>query len=302
METPKKKSFNFAPKPSGSFVKSFFGSIAGKVFVGFVVLFFIIIAFSTFHIVKPGEVGVVTKFGAVQDKILPEGLHMINPISTKVVPIDVRIQKIEADATASSKDLQNVTSVVALNYYLDKEKANIIFQELGKNYQVTIIQPAIQESIKSATAAYNAEQLITKRPEVKRDVFNSLKERLEKNNIIVTDFSIVDFNFSEEFNKAIERKQVAEQLALTAVNDLRRIQTEAEQARTKAAGEAQANLELARAQAEAQRLLSESVNEEILQLEAIKKWDGALPVVTGEGGGGAFFDVSNLVKQKSKGR
>lgn len=284
---------------SGSFFKTFFGSIVGKVFIGFLALFIIILSFSTFHMVDSGEVGVVTKFGAVQNEILPEGLHIINPVSTKVIPIDTRIQKIEAEATASSKDLQNVTSVVALNFYLDKEQANTIFQELGINYHKTIIQPAIQESIKSAAAAYNAEQLITKRPDVKRDVFNSLRRRLEKNNIIVTDFSIVDFNFSEEFNKAIERKQVAEQLALTAKNDLRRIQTEAEQAKTKAMGEAQANLELAKAQAESQLLLAESLNKEILQLEAIRKWDGALPVVSGEGAGEqGFFDISSLMKAK----
>lgn len=281
-----------------SFIKTFFGSIVGKIFIGFSALLIILLSFSTFHVVESGEVGVVTKFGAVQPDILSEGLYMINPISTKVIPIDVRIQKIEADATASSKDLQNVTSVVALNFKLDKTKAHIIFQSLGLDYHQTIIQPAIQESIKSATADYTAEQLITKRPEVKRDVFNSLKQRLEKNNILVTDFSIVDFNFTAEFNKAIERKQIAEQLALTAVNDLNRIKTEAEQARAKAEGEALANLELARAQAEAQELLAKSINEEILQLEAIKKWDGTMPMVMGEGNGQAFFDISNAVKKK----
>lgn len=295
MNKPEKKSFN---STSPSFIKAFMNGIAGKVVIGFVILFLIIMSFSSYHIVESGQVGVVTKFGAVQGEILPEGLHPINPISTKVIPIDVRVQKIEAEATASSKDLQNVTSVVALNFYLDKEKADVIFQSLGLNYHQTIIQPAIQESIKSATADYTAEQLITKRPEVKRDVFNSLKQRLEKNNIIVTDFSIVDFNFTTEFNKAIERKQIAEQLALTAKNDLQRIQTEAEQAKAKATGEAQANLELAKAQAEAQRLLAESINDEILQLEAIKKWDGTMPMVMGEGNGQAFFDISNAVKKK----
>ncbi len=289
MNSPQKSS------PAASFSKGTVSKILG----GFAVLTFVIILFSAFYSVGSGKVGVVTKFGAVQDKILPEGLHMINPISTKVVPINVRIQKIESGTIASSKDLQNVTTIIALNFYLDKEKANIIYQELGLNYHQSIIEPAIQESIKAATAAYNAEQLITRRPEVKRDVYNSLKQRLEKNHIIVTDFSIVDFKFSEEFNKAIERKQVAEQLALTAKNDLVRIQTEAEQARTKAAGEAQANLELARAQAESQRLLAASVNAQILQLEAIKKWDGTMPLVMGEGGS-AIVDMSAILQQRKK--
>ena len=279
--------------------KGFFNNTWGKVTAissGILVVFLMI---STFHIVNPGNVGVITKFGAVQGEILAEGIHLINPISTNVIPINVRVQKIEADATASSKDLQNVTSKVALNFYLSKEKANTIFQELGLEYRITIIEPAIQESIKSATAAYTAEELITKRPEVKKDVFESIRDRLEKNNIIVTDFSIIDFNFTDEFNKAIEKKQIAEQLALTAKNDLNRIQTEAQQALAKAEGEANANLAKAKAQAESQRLLSESVNEEILELQAIEKWDGTLPMVLGEGNGNAFFDIVGAMNKKN---
>lgn len=294
MDTEKKTSVG-AQKFS---LKTFFKSTPGKILVGLAVVLLVVFSFSAFYVVESGKVGVITKFGAVQDEILPEGLHMINPVSTKIIPIDVRIQKIEASATASSKDLQNVTSVVALNFYLSKSKANIIFQELGLNYRQTIIEPSIQESIKSASADYTAEQLITERPKVKADVLNTLKARLEKSNIVVTDFSIVDFNFTEEFNKAIERKQIAEQLALTAKNDLSRIQTEAEQARAKALGEAQANLELAKAQAQAQKLLAASINAQILELETIKKWDGVMPVVVGEGSGQSFIDITQKIAKR----
>ncbi|UZR93909.1 prohibitin family protein [Chondrinema litorale] len=288
-------------KKMPSFPKKFFGNTFGKITAISSAVLIVFLLFSTFYIVNPGNVGVITKFGAVQGDILSEGIHLINPVSTKIIPINVRVQKIEADATASSKDLQNVTSKVALNFFLSKEKANTIFQELGLDYRVTIIEPAIQESIKSATAAYTAEELITKRPDVKQDVFASIKDRLEKNNIIVTDFSIIDFNFTEEFNKAIEKKQIAEQLALTAKNDLNRIQTEAQQALAKAEGEANANLAIAKAQAESQRLLKESVNNDILELQAIEKWDGTLPMVIGEGNGNAFFDIVGAMnKNKAK--
>lgn len=245
----------------------------------------VLIFFSiTFVIVRPGTIGVVTHFGAVQKTTLPEGIHLVTPFRTKVISLNVRIQKVEADATASSKDLQNVTSKVALNFYLSKEKASAIFQELGPNYNQSIIQPTIQESIKSATAKYTAEELITKRAKVKEDVYQYIKKRLGLNNIIVTDFSIVDFSFSTEFNRAIERKEVAKQKALTARNDLERIRTEAEQARVHAKG-----------QADAQKLLQETLGEKVLQLKAIQKWNGVLPVVSGDGSN-AFLDVSRMMK------
>ena len=273
-------------------------SNGGKVVLGVITLLLLFSAFSVVKTVPAGHVGVITHFGKVQNEILGEGIHSVLPFRTRIVKLNVRIQKIEADATASSKDLQTVTSKVALNFFLSKEKANVIYQDLGMDYQHTIIQPTIQESIKSATARYNAEQLITSRPKVKEDVYNYIKKRLAKSNIIVTDFSIVDFKFSPKFNEAIEKKQIAEQRALTAKNDLSRIKTEAEQAREKAKGEAEAQLELAKAQAKAQELLRQSVNGEIIQLKAIEKWNGILPVSMGEKGSGGFFDITTVGKKR----
>lgn len=267
-------------------------SIAPKtVFLGIGTLTVIIVAlvflFRTFVVVESGQVGVVANFGAVQDILLPEGMHAVNPFVSTVIQLDVRIQKMEASASASSKDLQPVTSKVALNFFLSKEKANIIYRDLGLDYQRTIIEPVIQESIKSAAARYTAEELITKRPAVKEDVYEYIKKRLAQNNIIVTDFSIVDFNFSPEFNSAIELKQIAEQKALTALNDLERIKTEGEQERVRA-----------QAQSDAQRLLQLSLDDELLKLRAIEKWDGKLPVVSGEGG--TFVDIADILKSKKK--
>ena len=239
----------------------------------------VIMGSCSFVVVHPGTVGVVTDFGAVQDEILPEGLHLVIPVRTVVVPVNVRVQKIEDQASASSKDLQIVTSTVALNYYLDKSSANVVYQELGPAYPSTIIAPAIQESVKSSTARFTAEELITRRPEVKESIYTNIKERLVKYHLIVTDFSIVDFKFSPEFNRAIEDKQVAEQRALRARNDLQRIRTEADQARVKAEGDASAQLALARAESEAQKLLRETLTPDLIHLRTIQKWDGALPGV-----------------------
>jgi len=267
--------------------------------IGIVFIMIMALMISAIEIVESGYVGVVTHFGAVQEEVLPEGMHFVVPIQTRVEPINVRIQKIEADAKASSKDLQNVTSKVALNFALDKGKANVIFQELGVNYKQTIIAPTIQESIKSVTAQYTAEELITKRPLVKQDVFEDIKLRLGQNNIVVSDFSIVDFNFSPEFNRAIEAKQIAEQRALTAKNDLARIKTEAEQVKAKAIGEAEAELAKAKAQAEAQELLAKTLTKDILQLKTIEKWDGKTPIALGEGAS-SFLDIAAVAKKGKK--
>src|SRR5210317_1294343 len=119
----------------------------GQVLVWIAIAFLFFLIMDSYHLIHPGTVGVVTHFGAVQEEILPEGLHFITPVKTKVIPIDVRIQLVEDKASASSKDLQIVTSSVALNFYLSKSKANIIFQELGLAYKRTIIGPTIQESL-----------------------------------------------------------------------------------------------------------------------------------------------------------
>jgi regulator of protease activity HflC (stomatin/prohibitin superfamily) len=225
---------------------------------------------------------------------------MITPVRTHIEMMDARVQKVEANASASSNDLQDVTTKVALNFQIDKSKANLVYQNLGQQGQYidNIVKPAIQESIKSTVAKYNAEQLITKRPEVKEMVLKDIKARLGENNLMVTDFSIVDFGFSENFVNAIEEKQIAEQKALRAKNDLERIKTEAEQNKAKADGDAQAILARAKANAEAQKLLRESLSKDVLQLKAIEKWDGIMPVVMGEGSNGAILDLGAVTKAR----
>ena len=232
-------------------------------------------------IVQPGTVGVVTRFGAVQEALFQPGLHFKTPFMTKVIPMDTRVQKVEEEATASSKDLQIVRSQIALNYRIDSAKANTIYSQLGIQYPITIVQPALQESIKATSAKYTAEELITKRAEVAQEMEDDLIGRLQNKDIVPTDLSIIDFNFSDEFNQAIEQKQVAQQAALTAQNELERIKIEAEQVQAEAEGKALAEIARARAEAEAQQMLRETISPELLQLRAIERWDGVLPVYAG---------------------
>lgn len=236
--------------------------------------------------VGAGERGILLRWGAVQGKILGEGLYVRMPIADQVVLMDVKIQKEEVTATAASKDLQTVNSKVALNYHIDPSKVADIYQGIGIDYNFRLIDPALQESVKASTAKYTAEELITKREEVRDEIKAHLVDKLNSRGIIVDDFNIVNFEFSESFNQAIELKVTAEQSALAAKNKLEQIKFEADQQVAEAEGKAQA------LRIEAAALQS---NPQILQLRAIEKWDGQMPSVIGSGAT-PFVDVSKLVK------
>ena len=247
--------------------------------------------FNPFVVVGAGERGVVMNFGAVQDKVLDEGLHLRVPIMQKVMKMDVKVQKSQTDAEAASKDLQDTHSINALNYHISPEQSNHVYQKLGVSFAERIIDPAVQEVVKAVTAKYTAVELITQREKVRSEIKELLKQRLLAYNIIVDDFSIVNFKFSDQFTQAIESKQTAEQLALKAQRDLERIKIEAEQKVTQA-----------KAEAEALRLQKENVTTQLVKLrqieaslKAIDKWDGHMPKVTS--GAVPFIDVRNIEKE-----
>ena len=239
----------------------------------------LVLTLNPFVVIGAGERGVVMNFGAVQKEILNEGLHIRMPIMQKVVIMNVQVQKGEGQGDAASKDLQQVTTNVAINYHLDPLKVAHVYQTIGTFDQVgqRIILPAVSESVKAATAQYTAEELISKRQEVREKIRQLLLIRLAVYGVIVDDFSIVNFAFSREFSNAIESKTTAEQLKLKAERDLERIRIEADQ-----------KILQAQAEAESLRLQKENVTENLIKLRqiemqqrAIEKWDGKLPQVTG---------------------
>lgn len=217
-------------------------------------------------IVSPGHKGVVLNLGAVSEKVLDEGVHFRMPLVQSVIEIDTRVLKEETKAEAASKDLQNISTVIAVNYHLKPDMVNDLYRTIGLNYENVIIDPAIQEVLKGVTAKYTAAELITLREQVSHNIKSALESRLEKYHIVIDDFSIKDFQFSATFAKAIESKQEAEQLALKAERDLQRIKIEAEQ-----------QIATAKAEAETLRLKNGSVTPLMIQLNAIDKWDGKLP-------------------------
>ena len=253
-----------------------------SILLGVVVIVILVVALNGFESVGAGERGVVfSEFGGVLEGVLDEGLRFKIPFVEDIIKMDVTIQKSQTQATASSKDLQMVSSTIALNHHVDPTAANIVYQQTRGAYKSRIIDPAVQESVKAVTAQFTAEELITRRAEVSIEIKNALSERLRVHNIVVDEVSIVDFSFSRVFNDAIEAKQTAEQAALKAERDLDRIKIEAEQKITSA-----------RAEAEGQRLQRETITPALLQLRAIEKWDGHLPQVTS--GGTPFIDLKGM--------
>lgn len=226
-----------------------------------------------FSIVPAGHRGVMTTFGKITETVYDEGIHFRIPIAQTMNLIEVRVQKGEGQGDAASRDLQSVHTSVALNYHIDPHAAVSVFRELGQEIGVKIIVPAVQEAVKAATAQYTAEELITKRPEVRDKIRALLQERLSKHGVIVDEFSITNFAFSKSFTEAVEAKTTAEQQKLKAERDLQRIRVEAEQ-----------KVAQARAEAESLKLQKQEVTSDLLRLreienqrKAIDKWDGKLP-------------------------
>ena len=264
-------------------------SIAKGVALGIIVLIVIgVVIFASVKIVDAGHRGVLLHWNAVDitNPPLDEGLHFVVPFQDEVVGIEVRTLKYEKETRSASKDLQTVETTVTVNYHPNKEAVHRLYKNLGLDYENRVIQPAIEETVKQVTANYNAEELITKRPLVKQDIESSIRERLTQFEVVTEVISITDFEFSPLFAQAIEAKVEAEQKALKAENDLRRIEVEAKQREAAAVGVANANIAEARGEAEAISIINTALaqNPNYLEWLKTKEWNGELPLVVGEGG------------------
>ena len=259
------------------------------VLVAIIVLIIIgVVASASVKIVDAGNRGILLHWNAVDLSAPPldEGIHFVIPFQDDIVQMEVRTLKYDKGTRSASKDLQSVETTVTVNYHPDKERIHVLFKEIGLDYENRVIQPAIEETVKQVTANYNAEELITKRPQVKSDIESAIRDRLNQFDIITEVISITDFEFSALFNKAIESKVEAEQNALRAENDLRRIQVEAQQHEATAEGLAAANIAEAKGEAEAIAIINQALaqNPNYFEWLKIQAWDGKLPLVVGEGG------------------
>jgi regulator of protease activity HflC (stomatin/prohibitin superfamily) len=252
-------------------------------------------------VVQAGHRGVVLYVGAVENRVLGEGLHFIIPFAEQVIQLEVRTLKFQADASAASNDLQEVATVIALNYHVDPSKANMIYQQLGEDYSNRIIAPTIQESVKASVAKFNAEQLITQRETAKATIAQAIRNTLSSRDILVENVFITDFQFSQAFANQVESKVVAFQKYLTEQNNLKAIQVVANQTVVRAQAQARANVANATGESQAIRLITEQLRQspQYLQWKAIGRWDGQMPFALGSGAF-PFFQLPVQQSQLSK--
>lgn len=262
----------------------------GKVVAGVIIaVIVVILAANSFTTVSAGHSGVVLTFGEVSDQVLGEGLHVKIPFIQQIIQIDNRVQKAEVDCSSASKDLQTVTSTIALNYKVRNESSAEIYRNVGPSFEQIIVAPAIQECVKAVTAKYTAEQLITERQTIGDQMKALLGEKINSYGLEIEIFNIISFEFTAEYNAAIEAKQTAQQNALKAEQDLQRIKVEAEQTVAKA-----------EAEAEAYRLKSEQITPQMIAMEYIDKWDGKLPAVSGGDSSSMLIDISEIISQMNE--
>lgn len=254
-------------------------------------------AWAAFYIVPAGERGILLQFGAVQG-VLGEGPHFVMPYVQQVERIEVRTQRVDTEnASAASKDLQIVHASVAVNYHVDPQSVGEIWKKLGRNYQQRVVDPAVTESLKAVTAQYTAEELVKLRETVKGQVQNQITERLRPYNILVepNGVSITNFDFSAQFNEAIEQKQVSQQKAEQQKYILAQAKLQAETMVTEAKGRAEA----ARINAQA---LQQQGGEKLLMREWIEAWKAGgsqVPTIVGGGQNMFMLDLKQLQSWKA---
>lgn len=225
--------------------------------------------FSSIRVVGVGQVGIITRLGSVNREV-QSGITLKLPYPIEqMTKMNIKTQKEQQDATAATHDLQSVTTTIALNYHLTPKTAREVFQNVGTAYPQVTIDPIIQEAVKSITAQYNAEELISNRSKVEIALNDRLVEKLEDRGITVDNVSIVNFQFSKAFDDAIEQKQVAQQNAQKAAYEL----------------------QTAQQKAQAQDAQAKTLTPEYLQLQAIERWDGHMPTTYSANGSGLLFNI-----------
>lgn len=261
------------------------------VIIGVVVLFIAVIIANTVTIVDAGHTGVIVTMGKVNEGVLQEGVHVKIPFVQNVVKIDNRIVKLEVETEAFSKDLQTVTTTLAINYRVDTSKSYSIYKNIGADYETVLVTPAVNEVLKAITAQYTAEESVTNRALISDGLVRGLNEKLNNIGLYVTDVNIINFEFSEAFITAIEEKQVAQQKLLKA-------ETEKQTAIKNAEADAETIRIKAEADAEANKIISQSLTSSVIEYNKVQKWDGKLPTVTS--GAGTFMSIDGITGDKSE--
>lgn len=246
-----------------------------KIIAGVLVaLIVLVVGANCLTIVDAGHTGVVVTLGKVNEGVLSEGMHIKAPFVQKVIKIDNRITKLEVSTEAFSKDLQTVSTTLAINYRVDSKMSYSLYKNIGANYEEVLVTPAVNEVLKAITAKYTAEESVTNRSLISEGLVEGLNEKLNDSGLYITDVNIINFDFSEAFITAIEEKQVAQQKLLKA-------ETEKQTAITNAEAEAEATRIRAEAQADANKKIKASLDDNVIRSKFYDKWNGELPQAMG---------------------
>lgn len=260
-----------------------------KIIIGVIIaIVALLLLFGSVVIVNPGHTGVVVTLGQTSNTTLQEGFHLKLPIIQWVAIIDNRIQKLEVDTEAFSKDLQTVQTKIAINYRVNTNMSYSIYKNVGPDYENVLIIPAVEEVLKAISAQYTAEQSVTNRELISDGLAEGLNNKLNDLGLSVTDINIVNYDFSEAFITAIEEKQVSQQKLLKA-------ETEKQTTITNAEAEAESVKIKATAEAEANKILNASLSANVIEYQKIQKWDGVLPQVVGESS--TLIDLTDKEKE-----
>ena len=268
------------------------------IIISVIALFGVITLLSSYTKVDVGCTGVQVVLGSVEEQTLEPGFHFVMPFVTKVVDMDNKVRKVEVNAGSTSKDLQNIDSTLAVNYHLAKEASLNMYKNVGLNYEDTILQPAIQEATKSVMAGYRAEELIQSRGLVSNAIMDEITRKVQDYGLVIDEFNITNFSFSNAFDDAIEQKLVAEQNKLKAAteNEQRVAAAEADAAEAKARAAGEADAAKVRADAEAysiktkadaeayaNKIINESITPSLIDYNKVDKWNGQGPTYVGDG-------------------
>lgn len=263
--------------------------------IGVAVVLLIILLCASITSVPVGSTGVVIRFGSTTGQTMTDGWHFKVPFIESVVDISNKVMKTDVAADSISRDLQAITSNISINYHLAAENSADIYKRVGLTYEDTLLQPAIQEAVKAVMAKYSAEELITNRSVVSSEISEEIRTKIGVYGIIIDEFNLTNFSFSQEFDAAIEAKQIAEQDKIKAATEKEKktieaeaaaaektiaAEAEAEAIKTKAEAEAEAIKTKADAQADANKKIRDSLSQEVLENKKLETWDGVLPKVS----------------------
>jgi regulator of protease activity HflC (stomatin/prohibitin superfamily) len=273
---PRPTDGNAPPAPAGA------GPRLGRIGLGLLVVLLLVGLAGSVRVVNAGYVGVLTTFGRVHDAPLQPGLHVVNPVSQRVVPVDVRVLPHPfKEIDAASREYQTVTLTGNLNYQIDPARAPELYRTVGLDFADKVLDAALSDIVKEVVPRYGVGEILPRRDEIRAQAKRMLGENLARYGIVVNDVYISNISFSPEYQAAIERKQTAQQQAEAERQILEQKRVQAEQAVVDARGQADARVASAEGEARANRAITESLSPQLVEYLRWTRWDGKLPQVLG---------------------